>query len=307
MKLIGFSIVCVLMTGCVFEHHKVQDSVSKSSSPHVIVNKKQNTTSTKKGPPTFKYTISRLQDLGYLPIKNEYIHGNKKLEYHPTFMWKVPSSLESAATMYPWNWSNPFIRGAIVQFERENGILHGTGVSEGNMHSNVWAKLISDSAVPNKFPWQWVIVNKADGTDTKERLHIWEHTKRGGMYIWSTLVNTGVLHSTPDGTFIIYQRLPKTTMVGRFPIPISAHEYKANNPEYGVLNGAFVRWQPYDDHGILWVNYFDNGRGIHYYPRARYGFPQSAGCVEEPLNNSKITYKLLHYGVPVTISSKSFS
>lgn len=289
--------------------------------------------------PTFHAIIVRLQDLGYLPVteatEHTLVKGHFRRLRHDAFLWSVPQPLQLAADQYAWNPENPFIRSAIIQFERQNGILHPLGVSEGHLHPQVIRTLFSVHAVRNHDPFQWVYVTKASGTRQPEQLHVWEHgltlapasfghVVKGfaihNNWVWATVVNTGVLGSTPDGTYPIYQRLPHTTMRGVFPIPISWAAYHAlagqqvpqwggsslMQPARGMVGDHPVRWQPYDDPGILWVNYFDRGRGIHYYPRASYGFPQSAGCVEEPYQNAPITYHLLHYGVPVTISSAVF-
>ena len=266
--------------------------------------------------PAFQRVIGHLQSLGYLPITHAFIHGDSSTKIrHDAFLWPVPAALQKAADQYAWNAQNPFIRGAVIQFERENGILWANGVSEGRLHKNVVRAILADSAKPDPYPWEWVYVTKASGTQQPERLHVWEH---GQSWIWHTKINTGVLGSTPNGTWPIYQRLPSTTMHGVFPIPVSGLTYAAlkgrqaqvpqwtgstlTQPAYGMVHGHPVRWQPYRDPGIKWVNYFDDGRSIHYYPRAAYGFPQSAGCVEEPREAAKITYGLLHYGVPVTVS-----
>jgi hypothetical protein len=269
-------------------------------------------------PPTFAQVVSRLQNLGYLPLIQAYVHGpgGQRIR-HDAFLWPVPKALQTAADQYAWNPANPFIRGAIVQFERANGILGPRGVSYGHLHRPVIEALFRRSARPDPWPWEWVYVTKASGTKQPEQLHVWEH---GKGWIWQTPVNTGVLGSTPEGTWPIYQRLPKTTMRGVFPVPISLVQYHAlagqTVPQWagsslrmsarGMVGGHPVTWQPYDDPGILWVSYFDDGRGIHYYPRAAYGFPQSAGCVEEPYQAAPITYRLLHYGVPVTVSEAIF-
>ena len=262
----------------------------------------------------FPMVINRLQFLGYLHITRAFIHDSDDAHIrHDAFLWPIPAPLQKAADQYPWNPKNPFIRGAVIQFERINGILGPKGVSEGRLHKIVIRFILADSAKPDPYPWQWVYVTKAMGTKQPEYLHLWEH---GMGYIWHTRVNTGVLGSTPDGTWPVYQRLPSTTMRGVFPIPVSRQAYSALEgqqvPQWagsilkqsavGVVNGHPVRWQPYNDPSIKWVSYFDDGRGIHYYPRASYGFPQSAGCVEEPRKAAKIIYGLLHYGVPVTVS-----
>lgn len=285
---------------------------------------------------SFQKVVTRLQVLGYLPLTHAFIHGQDGARIrHDAFLWRVPRPLQRAVDAYAWNKHNPFIRGAVIQFERQNGILGPGGVSEGHLHKAVIRALFSKDAKKNAWDYEWVYVTKADGTPIPESLHVWERgvhfvpaswcdelkgfAVRNG-WIWGTVVNTGVLGSTPNGTWPIYQRLPKTTMRGAFPVPISWAAYRAlagkQVPQWagsslmqsarGMVNGHPVRWQPYDDPGILWVNYFDAGRGIHYYPRASYGFPQSAGCVEQPYNSAPITYKILHYSVPVTISRQSF-
>ncbi len=266
----------------------------------------------------FSHAVSRLQTLGYLVLANGEIHGqNGKTTRYYDFRFDVPNSLQTTANQYKWDWSNPFIRSAVVQFERNNGFLHPTGVSYGNVHKNVLKKLFSAGAKKAPRSWEWVLVDKYIGSKHAETLYVWKHSPDKSGYIFSTKVNTGVMGSTPNGTWPIYQRLPVTTMQGVFPIPITWGTYHSLRgqqvPQWlgsqllqsarGVVNGNPVRWLPYKDPGILWVNYFDNGRGIHYYPRASYGFPQSAGCVEEPLPSAKHVYKLLHYGVPVTVKN----
>ncbi len=144
-------------------------------------------------------------------------------------------------------------------------------------------------------------------------------------YVFKTPVSTGVLGQTPDVTSPVWERLPRTRMRGVFPRPVSWAFYKAQRAakptseasaptgtrslqaqpavRVGLVGGHPVQWVPYDDPGILWVSYFDGGRGIHYFPRRQYGFPQSAGCVEEPKQAAKAVYELLHYGVPVSVVS----
>ncbi|WP_414039456.1 L,D-transpeptidase family protein [Acidithiobacillus sp. M4-SHS-6] len=271
-----------------------------------------------------------------MPLTRAYIRGcHGQRIRHDAFLFPVPKPLQQAADDYAWNRHNPFIRGAIIQFERQNGLLGPQGISEGNLHPSIIRKLFSRCAKKNAWSWEWVYVTKASGTRQPEQMHIWERgmhfvphsfgdESQGFVvlngWIWGTVVNTGVLGSTPEGTWPVYQRLPSTTMRGVFPVPISRAVWKSlagkqvpqwagsrlMMPARGTVDGHYVTWQPYNDPDILWVNYFDDGRGIHYYPRARYGFPQSAGCVEQPYDSAPVTYRLLHYGVPVTISSARF-
>ena len=292
-------------------------AATPAASPSVPIQRPSPSFSPSPAPHDFSDVVTRLQDLGYLPLVHAHIHGKDRNIRHDAWLWPVSTALQNAADEYPWNAGNPFIRGAVIQFERANGILGPKGVSEGKLHKTVMQALSEKHANPDPWPYEWVYVTKANGTRQPEQLHVWEH---GKGWIWHTVVNTGVLGSTQDGTWPIYQRLPKTTMRGVFPQPISWASYHAlagqrvpqwagsslMQPARGTVGGSPVRWVPYNDPGILWVNYFDDGRGIHYYPRAAYGFPQSAGCVEEPYHAAPVTYRLLHYGVPVTVSGALF-
>lgn len=273
--------------------------------------------------PTFQRVVWHLQSLGYLPISHAFIHGPDGVAIrHDAFLWPVPKPLQDAVDQYTWDANNPFIRGAVIQFERVNGILGPKGVSEGRLREPVVKAILSAAAKPDPYPYEWAYVTKASGAKQPERLHIWRQPcgqHRSG-WILQSKINTGVLGSTPNGTWPIYQRLPSTTMRGVFPVLVSRLTYAAMEgqrvPQWagsaltqsavGMVDGHPVCWQPYNDPGIKWVNYFDDGRGIHYYPRTSYGFPQSAGCVEEPRKAARIAYGLLRYGVPVTVSKDVF-
>ncbi len=54
---------------------------------------------------------------------------------------------------------------------------------------------------------------------------------------------------------------------------------------------------------VSYVSYFDGGEAVHYFPRGSYGFPQSLGCVELPLNDAKRAWPYLTYGSLVTVTS----
>ena len=47
---------------------------------------------------------------------------------------------------------------------------------------------------------------------------------------------------------------------------------------------------------VPWVNYFNGGDAVHGYPRASYGFPQSNGCVELPIETSRYVFGRLAIG-----------
>ncbi len=325
----------LVLSGCITAHDpaatptlKVHHSVPESATPPTIsthlgqaVPRPSPAASVKacasSSDDCFRRVVDRLQELDYLPLEQTVIHGRSGPVRYDFFRFAVPAVLQRTADSFPWNWSNPFIRGALIQFERTSGTLKALGVSEGHWHPALAPALFSPKARKDPWLWEWVLVDKYDGSTRPETLSIWRAGESGP--IWTTRVNTGVLGSTPDGTWPIYQRLPVTTMRGVFPVPVSRTTYEElagqRVPQWsgsslsqsarGLVNGHPVRWQPYNDPGIRWVDYFDDGRGIHYYPRASYGFPQSAGCVEEPVSAAPITYRLLHYGVPVTVLAGS--
>ncbi len=278
-----------------------------------------------KGVSDFSRAVQRLQALGYLPLSPGLARNGQIWVRHDVFAWPVPSALQRAADRYPWNAWNPFIRSAVVRFERRNGLLDRRGISGGRLRAAVIKTLLSPGARPAARPFEWALVSKS----RPETLRIWRGPcaacgeavrGKGDRWVFKTTVNTGVLGATPDGTWPIDQRLPRTTMRGAFPSPISWRAWHALKqdrfatlpdgtptiwPARGIVDGHPVRWIPYEDHDIRWVNYFDDGRGIHAYPRAHYGFPQSAGCVEASYSAAVTAYRLLHYGVPVTISGRA--
>jgi lipoprotein-anchoring transpeptidase ErfK/SrfK len=47
---------------------------------------------------------------------------------------------------------------------------------------------------------------------------------------------------------------------------------------------------------VPWVNYFNGGDAVHGYPRAAYGFPQSNGCVELPIETAQTVFGMLSIG-----------
>lgn len=243
--------------------------------------------------------ITALQTLGYLPLTPAGAHAVR-------FAFPVPAALQAAADQQRWNRYNPFIEGAVDQFSRVNGLQPARAFYEGQLTPVIRKRLLSAKARPDPYPWLWVLVTKA----RPETLRIWQ-AQAGWVY--RARVNTGVADSTPTGTWAIYQRLPKTEMKGVFPTPISWTRYQvllrtsASTTLVGLAHGQPVYWKPYDDKDIRWVNYFFEGRGIHYFPRLHYGYPQSAGCVETSLSRAEDIYALLHIGVPVTIASEQIN
>lgn len=136
------------------------------------------------------------------------------------------------------------------------------------------ARLAAHPREPFRWPYRWVRVSMSH----PERVRIWQ--MRVG-WIFSTRANTGIDRSTPIGSWPVAIRYQVTSMQGRTPDGVS-----------------------YNDPHIYWVNYFHGNDALHAYPRAAYGFPQSAGCVEVSMRAGARIFRLLHRGTVVTIDSQ---
>lgn len=137
--------------------------------------------------------------------------------------------------------------------------------------------LTGDGGKPG-FPYTWIFVNK---NPPKEYIIVWERNFVTGWWrpLYVSVANTGIDHSTPDGSWPIFIRLKSGRMKGQTPTGIH-----------------------YDDPDVRWINYFHRNLAIHGYKRKAYGFPQSAGCVELPLPSAKKIFHLVHDGTIVTIT-----
>lgn len=274
----------------------------------------------------FTQIVVRLQDLGYLPLTQAAVvwgidaQGQTLTQRHDAFAFPVPATLQAEVDQSAWGPSNPWIQGALISFNRVNGRARDGQYAHAVFDADTLAALQSPTAQSDPWPWTWVLVDKRTGTRNNETLQVWQAPTAGhpGGFVFATPVSTGVLDATTSGTWPIYRRLPSTTMRGAFPHPISLAQYQkaqqavlasetsgpkpsVSVPPVGLFRGHPVRWVPYNDPGILWVSYFHAGQALHFYPRARYGFEQSAGCVEQPLAAARTVYRLVHDGVPVSV------
>ncbi len=118
----------------------------------------------------------------------------------------------------------------------------------------------------NPQPYTWVSVSES----LPETLEV----HRGDRVALTTPANTGVAGAeTEQGIFPIYARYVSTTMTGTDPDGV---HYVAPD--------------------VPWVNYFNGGDAVHGYPRASYGFPQSNGCVELPIERAAAVFPMLQIG-----------
>ncbi len=246
-----------------------------------------------KGATVFACAVKYLHYLHYLPVSRT---GKRLYE----FSFPAPRILKSIADSYAWNPQNPFVLGAAVQYLEVSGKLRDGDNARPEINAALLSELKKSAA--NKefdpYPWKWVLVRQAM---KGEKVELYENGRR----VFSSPANTGEFATTPEGTWYVYLRFHSTTMSGLSPSRISSKVYKSLKSKHpssvGCLDGHPVKWVAYDDSGIKYVDYFNGGMALHYIFRLRYGFPQSAGCVELPRVGAKFLHKNIGYGTIVTV------
>jgi peptidoglycan hydrolase-like protein with peptidoglycan-binding domain len=222
-------------------------------------------------------SILRLQqllaELGYLPLNfmpavavtSPSQEGNDQVG---TFSWRWPDQAAALTSLWTPGVANEITKGAVMNFESQHQL--GT---DGVAGPQVWSDLLADlqSGRPNGLSYNYVLVNKGRPETTT--------VFSNGVPVYSTPANTGAAGAaTPDGTWAVYVRYVTTTMRG-------------TNPD----------GTKYVDPGIPWVSYFYGGDALHGYVRARYGYPQSNGCVEMPPANAAQVFPLTPIGTLVSV------
>jgi peptidoglycan hydrolase-like protein with peptidoglycan-binding domain len=160
-------------------------------------------------------------------------------------------------------------RGALEVYQADRGLE-----ATGEPSSATWASLLYDETVNRRDPepYTWVTVSES----LPETLEV----HRGNRVVFSTPANTGVPGAeTAQGIFPIYARYVSTTMAGE------------------DVDGT-----KYDVPDVPWVNYFNGGDAVHGYPRESYGFPQSNGCVELPIEAAHTVFGMLAIGDIVEVN-----
>lgn len=251
--------------------------------------------------------VIELAEAGYLPLS---VSPSGKLRWDS----KAPSILKAIAAR--WGWAdpyNPFVRSALYTFEHENGLAL-RGFIGGHAPLAASMMLMTNAGKPARHPWAWVLVHRAHH---KETVSLYEERDVPGsapsiVKTLTTPANTGYLDTTPLGTWTIDRRYRITSMAGSTLVPVKPHW----RPIFRALHRDGLSWTAmgvivrdkrlfhrihYDDHDIKWVSYFHRGDALHYFPRAHYGFPQSAGCVEMPEVAAKDVWNRTFIGTPVTV------
>ena len=137
----------------------------------------------------------------------------------------------------------------------------------------MWSDLLASVAKGQQNPngYTYAVASQ----DSPENLRIWHN----GRLVFTSAANTGIPASpTVDGTFPVYLRY-----------------------YFQIMQGTNPDGSKYAD-PVYYVAYFNGGDAVHYFPRYSYGFYQSLGCVELPLDAAKTAWPYLSYGSLVTVT-----
>jgi peptidoglycan hydrolase-like protein with peptidoglycan-binding domain len=159
-------------------------------------------------------------------------------------------------------------KGALMVYQSDHELE-----ATGEPNAATWHDLLESEVLGHRDPqpYTWVVVSEGSPET------LWLH--RGDHIALTTPVNTGVPGAeTAQGTFPIFARFTSTTMTGTDP---DGTHYVAPD--------------------VPWVNYFNGGDAVHGYPRASYGFPQSNGCVELPIEAAHEAFGMLAIGDIVNV------
>ncbi|MCY0886454.1 MAG: L,D-transpeptidase family protein [Firmicutes bacterium] len=230
-------------------------------------------------PPGSDLTLDEaLARLGYLPVSFTpavpWPQGTAAwlaVLRHPlpgSFSWAYPDIPAQLAGLWQPGSANVLLRGAVMAFERQHGLP-----TDGVAGPAVWQALVAALAAGQTNPdgYTYVLVQET----LPETLYLWHD----GQVVLTSLANTGIPQSP--------------TLLGTFPIYL---RYRSQD-----MRGVNPWGQPYNDPGVPFVNYFAEADAIHGFVRARYGFPQSLGCVELPVPEAAAVWPYLHIGTLVTV------
>ncbi|WP_076345972.1 L,D-transpeptidase family protein [Alicyclobacillus vulcanalis] len=169
----------------------------------------------------------------------------------------------------------PITEGAVMAFEAQHHL--GVDGIAGPDVIHALAQALAGNETAEKAPYSYILVT----TSLPETLELWVN----GQLVLKSLCNTGIAQSpTPYGTYGVY-------------VQYTSQEMKGKDPD----------GTPYDDPGVPWVSYFYKGCAVHGFLRAKYGFPQSLGCVELPYAAAKTVFSYTHIGTLVTVTASPLS
>jgi len=222
-----------------------------------------------------------LAELGYLPCSYHVAVPTDRLYPQdwaraPIGYWTwnsgVPSEL---ARRWDPDRYTEITKGAVMRFEADHG-LRVDGYTGPRVRRTLELALALHLTATQ--PYRLVMVDQS----IPQQLRVWED---GRGVIFQTVCSTGVSAApTQPGAHAIFLRSREQTMQGIGP---SGHPYRVEHVPY--------------------VSFFYGEQAIHGFPRRTYGQPQSAGCVELPIQAAKRVWDLTNYGTLVLISPLTLS
>jgi hypothetical protein len=187
-----------------------------------------------------------------------------------TFTWRYPNTPHQLQALWaPGQWSI-VMKGAVMKFENNNELT-----VDGEPGPAVWRALLNYVLAGKHLNegYSYVYVHR----EVPETMTLWS----AGQTIETSAANTGIAGAETElGTFAVFEHIPEGTMSG-------------TNPD-----GSH-----YEDPGIKWISYFNGGDALHNFDRASFGFPQSLGCVELPLEAAAKEWPYTVIGTLVTIET----
>jgi peptidoglycan hydrolase-like protein with peptidoglycan-binding domain len=232
---------------------------------------------------SFSFTVAdgdtlRLQELlaelNYLPLTftasaPEPGPSSDAMPQLGTFAWRWPNLPVNLTSLWTQGVQSVVTKAAVMTFENQNGLT-----VDGLAGPVVWSTLFQDVAA-NKVDtasYDYVLVSKV----LPENLTLYDN---GAAQFTNIPVNTGAPGAdTTDGTYPVFEH-------------VTASEMKGTNPD-GTT---------YDDPAVPWASFFNGGDALHGFVRAKYGFPQSNGCVEMTVANAGTLWPYTPIGTLVTV------
>ena len=187
-----------------------------------------------------------------------------------TFTWRFSTTPASLRALWTPGKDSVVTTGALMHFEAVENLPEGSPIDP-----QLWRALKEAvaSRATDPVAYDYLIVSEA----LPEQLVVW----RNGADLYKTPVNTGVPGAWTDtGTYPVYARFWTTTMIGT---DVDGYHYDVPN--------------------VPWVAYFNGGDAVHGYWRSSYGYPQSNGCVELPIDNAQVVWSMDPIGTLVNVSA----
>ncbi len=232
--------------------------------------------------PPVKALQQALARLGYLPYTFHSLYGvhlpsgaeSRSTAAHLAFHPATGALVANFGDVPPLAYGklDETTEGALTVFEASRGIE--SSETSGVSNARVWESLLAAETENHRNPSPYTFVTVSESSPETLEVH------KGSHVVLTTPANTGVPGAeTPTGIFPIFARDVSTTM-----------------------SGTDVDGTKYDIPDVPWVNYFNGGDAVHGYERGSYGFPQSNGCVELPIETAKTVFGMLALGDIVYIT-----